>query len=415
MITGAYPIEQVRSQFPALKRTYHDKAIAYFDGPGGSQVCQGAIDAVARFMTNGVANRGGMFPTSADVERVLAEGRQAVADLFGSEPEEVAFGPNMTTLTFNISRAIARDWRPGDEIVVSEMDHYANVDSWSQAAEDKGATVRWLKVNPDTLTLDISNLESLINSKTRLVAVGLASNVTGTINDVARISARAKAVGAVMAVDAVHAAPHIAIDREKLNADILLSSAYKFFGPHVGMAVIRKSVFEGLRTYRVSPSHNDIPDRLETGTQNFEGIAGVPPAIEFIAGLGTGSTRRERIMSGYAAIEAHENSLGDMLREKMAAMHGVTLYQAAPEVPKVPTIAFRVEGASPEDLVRWMAEQQSVFISGSISGEDYYARSLAQLLNIGKLGGWNRIGLAAYNTQEECERFLSGLEEFVRR
>lgn len=408
-----FPIDEVRAQFPALARTYRGKQVVYFDGPAGSQMVQSCIDAVAGYMMNGSANTGGRFPTSIQTEAMIQDAREAVADLFSARPSEVAFGANMTTLTMAISRALAREWDSEGELVVSEMDHRGNVDPWLAVAEDRGMTVRWLQVNPETLTLDLSDLESVVNSKTKLVAVGRASNAIGTINDVPKIAAIAKEVGALVAVDVVHAAPHVAIDRDALGADILGCSAYKFFGPHIGMAVIRADLFERLKTYKVEPAHDDIPGKLETGTQNHECIAGIRPAIEFIASLGYGKSLRERIVSGYDRIEAYEAALAGELRDALLSMPAITLYQAGSSVRKTPTFVFGIKGYTAEELAVWMADEHSIFVGCEMDGEEYYASTLAHVLGVAKHGGWVRLGLAPYNTDEEVEKFLSALKEFL--
>ena len=270
-----FDVQAVREQFPALGRTYNGRGVVYFDGPGGSQVARQAIDAMAGYMERGGANLHGVFPTSTETEEILAGTREAAADFLGAAPDEVAFGANMTTLTFAISRALAREWDETPEIVVTELDHRANVDPWLIAAREKGAKVRWVRVDPETLTLVTEDLERNINDRTKLVAVGLASNAVGTVNDVAAVAEMAHGVGAIVAVDAVHAAPHIPVDRDAIGADVITCSAYKFFGPHVGVTAIKRELFERLNVYRLDPAPHDIPDKLETGTQNHEGIAGV--------------------------------------------------------------------------------------------------------------------------------------------
>lgn len=408
--TELFPIAAVREQFPALSRTYHGKPAVYFDGPGGSQVVKSSMDAIYTYMANGGANLHGSFPSSRETEQVIAEAKEAVSALFGAKPQEVAFGANMTTLTFAIARALGRNWKEGDEIIVSELDHRANVDPWLTIAADRGMKVRWLPVDPDSLTLRLEELDSLLTPKTRLIAVGLASNAVGTINDIATISQKAHALGIPVAVDAVHAAPHFAIDRDALGADLLLCSAYKFFGPHVGIAVIRQALFEQIQPYKLKPAPAYIPDKLETGTQNHEGIAGIRPAIEFIASLGKGQELRERIRSGYEAIEAYENALAEKIRDALSQNGAVTLYQASSEVPKTPTIAFRVSGWTPQAFCERMCEEYGVFIADG----DFYATTLADKLGINESGGWIRAGLAPYNTQEEVERFIQGVRELTR-
>lgn len=407
--TRSFPIEAVRQQFPALQRTYHGKKAVYLDGPGGSQVVKGSMDAIYAYMANGGANLHGSFPTSRETEAMIAQAKEAVADLFGAKPEEVAFGANMTTLAFAIARALGREWQPGDELVVSELDHRANVDPWLTLAADRGMTVCWIKANPTTFSLELDELDSIITPKTRLVAVGLASNAVGTINDIPLIASKAKEAGALLAVDAVHAAPHLFVDRDQLGADILLCSAYKFFGPHVGIAVIRQELFASLQPYKLQPAPAYFPDKLETGTQNHEGIAGIAPAIQFIASLGSGETRREQIRTAYEAIEAYENRLAEKMRSALREMEQVTLYQAVEETAKTPTIAFRIAGYHPQEVCERMAEEYAIFIADG----DFYASTLADKLGINADGGWVRAGLAPYNTEEEIDLFIAGIRKLV--
>lgn len=404
-IETAFPIEAVREQFPALKRTYHGKSVAYFDGPGGSQVVKSAIDAIAGYMERGGANLHGSFPSSWETEEIIAGAKEAVADFLNVQVNEVAFGANMTTLTIAIANALGKQFVEGDEIVVTEMDHRANVDPWLLMAKDRGLNVKWIKVDTDSLTLDLSNLDQIITEKTKVVAIGLASNAVGTIVDIEPIVKRTKEVGAIFAADAVHAAPHIPLDREQQDIDILLCSAYKFFGPHIGIAVIRENIFKDLEPYKLVPSPSHYPDNLETGTQNHEGIAGIAPAIGFFAGFGEGKTARERILSGMEVIEAYENGLAARLRDGLRKLDKVTLFEAAADIPKTPTIAFQVEGTHPADVCKIMAEEHSIFLAAG----HFYASTLAERMDINKTGGWIRAGLAPYNTQEEVDRLIAAV------
>ncbi|MHA6261499.1 cysteine desulfurase-like protein [Sporosarcina sp. CAU 1771] len=402
-----YPIHQIRAKFPALNRTYKGRPAVYFDGPGGSQVVQGSIDAIVRYMENGGANLHGQSPTSRETEKYIQEAREAVADLLGARSEEVAFGQNATSLVFSIARAIGETWNSGDEIVLTEMDHPANIDSWLTVAEQKGVNVHWIKVDPDTCTLDLTNLDTIINEKTRLVAITLASNAIGTIPNVEEVAWRAKKMNALLSIDAVHAVPHFVVDRDKLGADIIFCSAYKFFGPHVGISVIRKDIFENLDTYKVAPSPATIPDKLETGTQNFSGISAIRPAIEFIENLGSGSSRKERIRSGYERIERHENHLADLIRDGLAAIEDVHVFQAPNHIAKTPTIAFYIDSIQPADFCRQMAEDYSIFVADG----HFYATRLADRLGVLEKGGWIRAGIAPYNTVEEAERFVEAVKQ----
>ena len=406
----SYPIEQVRQLFPALRRTHNSRPVAYFDGPGGSQVVAPCIDAMAEYMRRGGANLHGRFASSHETEAHIRDAKLAMADLLNADPGEIALGANATTLLFHAARAIGRHWKPGDEIVVTELDHRGNVDPWITQAEDKGVTVRWIKVDTNTFTLDLSELDTLVNEKTVLVAVGLASNAVGTVNDVARVAAKAHSVGALVAVDAVQAVPHFSVDFRALGADILSCSAYKFFGPHIGILAIRRALFEALEVYRLVPAPSEAPDKLETGTLNHEGIAGLQPAVEFIASLGRGATRRERIVSGYERMEAHENRLAGKIRAALAALPKVRLYQAAPEVPKTPTVALTVAGMAPAEVCRRVIDEASVFVADG----NFYAWTLAERLGINPSGAWVRAGLSPYNSEEEADRFIAVMERLGR-
>jgi cysteine desulfurase family protein (TIGR01976 family) len=403
-----FDVSAVREQFPALEREHAGRRVVYLDGPGGSQVVKSAIDAVTHYMSRGGANLHGAFPTSVETEEILHQARQATADFLGAGPDEVAFGANMTTLTFTISRSLARTWDESAEIVVTELDHRANVDPWLLAAVERGATVRWVRVDPETLTLEHEDLEWAINDKTKLVAVGLASNAVGTVNDVAAIAERAHAVGAFVAVDAVHAAPHLPVDRERLGADVLTCSAYKFFGPHVGVIAVRRDLLETLAAYKVEPAPDYVPDKLETGTQNHEGIAGVRDAIGFIASLGDAATQRERLTSGMRMLEEYEAELAERFRAGLREIPGINVYAAPDGVRKTPTIAFRVEGHTPREVTEYMA-QRGFFVADG----HFYASTLARRLGIADRGGWIRAGLAPYNTAEEVEGFIEALARFA--
>jgi cysteine desulfurase family protein (TIGR01976 family) len=404
-----FDVQAVREQFPALGRTHDGHGVVYFDGPGGSQVARQAINAMSGYMERGGANLHGVFPTSTETEEILADTRAAAADFLGATPDEVAFGANMTTLTFEISRALARGWDRDSEIVVTELDHRANVDPWLIAAAEQGARVRWVRVDPETLTLNENDLEQSITGRTKLVAMGLASNAVGTVNDVAAVAERAHNAGALVAVDAVHAAPHLPLDRDAIGADIITCSAYKFFGPHVGVTAIRRDLFEKMGVYRLDPAPDYIPDKLETGTQNHEGIAGVKGALDFILSLGEGASRREKLTSAMKAIEEHEAALAENFRTALRDIPGVELYAAPDGVRKTPTIAFRVEGHTPEEICLRMLEHGFFIAAG-----DFYASTLAEKLGIGDSGGFIRAGLAPYNTDEEVEMFVQELEEIVR-
>lgn len=405
---GSYDVIAVRKRFPALRRLENGYPVAFLDGPGGSQAADTAIDAVAGYLMRGSANVHGVHGTSVETDEIIANARVAMADFVGGSPDEIAFGANMTTLNYAIARAIARDWREGDEIVVTELDHRANVDPWTSAAEERGVKIRWIRVDPELLVLKTHDLSGIITSKTKLVAVGLASNAVGTINDVKSIAKTAHQVGAKVVVDAVHAAPHIFIDRDELGADVLLCSPYKFFGPHLGVASIKRDLFEKLETYKVLPQSDEAPDKIETGTLNHEGIAGADGAVQFIASLGKGDTQRERIRSAMDIIEAYEDPLANWVRAELRSMPKVKVFGAPDVVRKTSTIGFRVEGWAPQDVCRRVLKKGVYVASG-----DFYATTLAMVLGIRESGSWVRAGLAPYTTREEVERLVGLISEIA--
>ena len=400
-----FPIDRVREEFPALKRTHNGKQVVYFDGPGGTQFVQGAIDAMRDYMTGGASNLGACFPTCVETEASIEKAKSDICALLGAKGCSVAFGANATTMMFHTARALARQWAKGDEIILSELDHHSNIDSWRTAAEERGVIVKYIPLDTNTLTLRLDALPELLTERTRLVAVSAASNCIGTRVDIKAVARLAKTVGALVAVDAVHAIPHFYIDMNECGIDMLFASTYKFFAAHVGMAIIREQVFESLEVYKVAPATDNIPGRMEIGTQNHEGIPAMSAAVRFIAGLGTGGTLTEQIKSGYEAIEAHEDAIGEMIRRELRGIGGITLYAAAEGVPKTPTIAFRAQGITPREFCERMCEQYSVFIANG----DFYAMTLAEKLGIRESGGFIRAGLAPYNTMQEAKRFIEGV------
>ncbi len=404
--TTTYDVQAVRKRFPALSRTENGMPVAFLDGPGGSQAVDTAIQAMTDYLVRGSANVHGVFGTSVETDALILRARAAMADLFGGRSDEVAFGANMTTLAFAVSRAMARDWQEGDEIVVTELDHRANVDPWLSAAADKGVSVRWAKVDPDRLTLKMDTLYAAITRKTKVVAVGLASNAVGTINDVRAVADAAHEVGAKVIVDAVHAVPHIFVDRDELGADVLLCSPYKFFGPHMGVVSIKRELFDKIEAYKVLPQLLERPDKIETGTLNHEGIAGTEAAAKFIAGLGCGTTNREKVRSAMDAVESYEDELANWARKQLRAIPGVKVYAAPDEVRKTPTIAFRVHGKAPRDVCL-DALKRGVYIAGG----DFYATTVAMVLGIRDSGGFVRAGLAPYTIREEVERLVESVRE----
>ena len=407
-----FPINKVRERFPALKRTYNDKPVVYFDGPGGTQFLDTAIESICNYMTNGGSNRHGKSPTSPVgqvTETLIAKARDDMKVLLNAHNHEVSFGPNATTLMFHVSRALAKKWSEGDEIILTELDHHANIDTWRSAALDRNVVVKYVPVCAKTLTFDFDALKDLITPKTKLIAVGAASNCIGTTVDVKTVSKMAKEVGALLAVDAVHAVPHMYVDVEDWGVDIMFASAYKFFAAHLGMAIIQKDLFKSLEFYKVAPASDDAPDALEIGTQNHEAIASVSAAVEFIAELGSGNSLKEQVISGYKALCEYEDAIANYIRKEMATIDGITIYQADENTKKTPTIAFRAEGITTHEFCMRMSEEHSIFIASG----NFYAKTLAEKLGINDSGGFIRLGLAVYSTMDEADRFLNGVRAIM--
>jgi cysteine desulfurase family protein (TIGR01976 family) len=401
----AFDVEAVRAQFPALGRTVAGKPAVYLDGPGGTQVPQRVIDAMVRFMERGGSNHGGPFVTSRETDAVHRSARFAIADLLGGSPSEIVFGQNMTSLTFAVSRSLARTWEEGDEIVVTRLDHDANVSPWLLAARDRGVTVRWLDFDPDDgCSLDATGLDEILGPRTRLVAVTHASNATGTVVDVARVAAMAQAVGALTYVDAVHHAPHYLIDVDALGIDFLACSAYKFFGPHTGVLWGRRELLESLDAYKVRPAPDDPPEKWETGTQSFESLAGVTAAVEYLASLGAGDHQRDRLTTAFKAIGEHEAALTGRFLDGVDAIDGVRLYGIADQRPRTPTFAISVAGHSAQEVAEQLGKQGIFVWAGH-----YYAVEVMRRIGVLDLGGLVRIGFVHYTTGSEVDRVLDAL------
>ncbi|MEG9328150.1 cysteine desulfurase-like protein [Salinimicrobium catena] len=405
-----FPINEIRSLFPALTIKDHEQVFPiYFDGPGGTQMTQACIDRMLEYISTGMANLHGTFSTSIRTDRLLEEARQAVADLLNCAPQEVAFGQNMTSLAFKVAESLRSFIFEGDEIVVTQLDHRANVDPWLYLAKETGAEVKFIPVDKEDLTLDLSNLDELITSKTKLVAVGLASNLTGTITEAERLFAKAKKVGALTIADAVHAVPHFPVDFQKLGCDIIFCSAYKFFGPHLGIAAIKAALFEKLPVPKLQPAPNEIPFRLETGTQNHEAIAGLCGAIDFLAHLGTGEKASEKITTGMQRLERYEQELSEEMEAFLKNIPEVELYRAPEKVKKTPTFAFRIKNIHSREATRFFADKYNLCIGDG----HFYAATMAEVFPVLESGGWIRIGFAPYNTFEEIEVFKQALKDLI--
>jgi cysteine desulfurase family protein (TIGR01976 family) len=406
----------IRGQFPALSQMVGDQPAIFFDGPGGTQVPQRVIDAIGDYLIHANSNTHGAFQTSARTDNAIVAAHAAMADFLGCDPDEVVFGPNMTTLTFAMSRAIGRELQPGDEIVVTRLDHDANVSPWV-ALEERGVVIRYVDIDVEDCTLDMDDLRRQINARTKLVAVGYASNAVGTINDVAEVTRLAHSVGALAYVDAVHYAPHGPIDVREIGCDFLACSPYKFFAPHMGTLYGKREHLQRLRPYKVRPASDGAPDRWETGTKNHEGMAGVTAAIEYLAELGARqsgtahSNRRAALLAAMSSIRDYERGLAEQLIAGLLGVPGLTFYGIRePERfgQRTPTVSIRVEGHPPRELAAALGQRGIFTWDGN-----YYALNLTERLGVEESGGMLRIGLAHYNTSAEVERLLAALHDIA--
>jgi len=428
---AAVAIEAIRSRFPALARHHAGKPVAYFDGPGGTQVPHDVVEAMADYLYHHNANTHWHYPTSAETDAALARAREALADFFNASPREIAFGNNMTTLTFHLSRALGRNWGPGDEIVVTELDHHANVASWRALARERGVTIRSVPFNLETGELSWPDLKRAVNPRTRLLAIGAASNALGTIPPVRDAAQLAHSKGALCFVDAVHYAAHRLIDVQAMQCDFLVCSPYKFYGPHAGVLYGRADVTSGLDVPKLEPAPDEIPDRLETGTQNHEGIVGSAAAVDFLASLSTdltlspsegerarvrgpfspspGATRRQRLIASMSALHASGEALFARLWEGLSAINGVRCYGPPPGRPRTPTVSFTIAGVPSAEVARSLA-QQAIFASNG----NFYAATVVERLGHAR-DGLVRAGCACYTTQEEIERLIEAVRQIAAR
>jgi cysteine desulfurase family protein (TIGR01976 family) len=404
-----FDVAALRSRFPALRRPHNGQPAAYFDGAAGSQVPQSVIDAVADVLTHHNANRGSAIPTSREADQRIEEAHRALADFLGAtSPAEIVFGQNMTSLTFALSRTLARTWKPGDEIIVTRLDHDANVTPWTLAARDAGAIVHTVEFREVDCTLDVESLLSRLNPRTRLVAVGYASNAVGTVNPIANICRQAKAAGALTFVDAVHYAPHGRIDVAALGCDFLACSPYKFFGPHLGVMYGRLEHLERLEAYKLRPAPSQSPVKWMTGTQSHESIWGAATAVEYLASLSGESSgpRTQRLDAAFERIQAYERSIGDRLLAGLRELKRFRLWGIADSSrwnERVPTFSVTHESLSPAALCERLLEHGLFGWAGN-----HYALSFCERCNL-EPGGTLRLSLLHYNTQEEVDRLLEAL------
>ena len=413
----ALDLTWVRSQFPSLTQKVNGQPAVFLDGPGGTQVPQRVIDAISDYLALDSANTGGAYQTSRNTDRMIAEARAAMGDFLNCGADEVVFGPNMTTLTYAMSRAIGRELGPGDEIVLTLLDHDANFSPW-KALEEKGVTIRTAGFNPADCTLDMDDLASKITNHTRLVAVGYASNAVGTINNAAEVVRLARQAGALSYIDAVHYAPHGSIDVRALGCDFLVCSTYKFFGPHMGVLYGKREHLKRLRPYKVRPNTDNIPNCWEWGTLNHECIAGIKACVDYWEELGRRakpavSSRRGAIVAAHAVIHPHERAMTEKIIAGLVAIPGLKLYGISDPrrfENRCATVVVRIEGHTPLELATKLGERGFFTWDGN-----YYALNVTEQLDVERLGGFLRIGLVHYNTMEEVERMLAALREIVLR
>jgi cysteine desulfurase family protein (TIGR01976 family) len=394
----------IRSRFPALERIHNGHPVAYFDAPGGTQVPRVVAEAMTDYLFHHNANTHWAYPTSEETDAIIASARAAMADLLNARPEEIAFGHNMTTLTFHLGRALGRMWGEGDEVIVTELDHHANIAPWQALAVDRGITVRSAGMICETGQLDYDHLASLVSDRTKLIAVGGASNAIGTINDLRRVVKMARDAGALTFVDAVHLAPHELIDVQAIGCDFLACSSYKFYGPHAGILYGRHELLDTLPFPKLAPAPDRAPERVETGTQNHEGIAGIAATVDFLASIGgEGGTRRERLTRAYGSLHAEGLRLTRMLWDALTSMKNVRVYGPPPTQPRTPTVSFLIRDTHCDDVARTLATRGLFASSG-----DFYASTVCQRYGVESLV---RIGCACYTTEDEVRRLIDAIDK----
>lgn len=408
--------EEIRSHFPALERVHEGFPVAYFDGPGGTQVPREVVEAMSDYLYNHNANTHWAYPTSAETDELLENARAVMADFLGASHDEIVFGANATTLGFHVSRTLGRTFEAGDEIVVTELDHHANVAPWQALERERGIVLRVVRMNTETGALDWDDFESKVNERTKVVAVGAASNALGTLTDISRAGKLAESVCAYMFVDAVHFAPHQLVNARAMRCDFLVCSAYKFYGPHVGALFCRRELLQTLPFPKLQPAPDYAPEVAETGTQNHEGIVGAAAAVEFLASLTRGaptaplesSARRERLRAAFASLHARGARLTKMLWEGLSEIEGVKLYGPRPGEPRTPTVAFTVRGVESTEVARKLAAR-GLFLSHG----DFYAATVVERLEL-LPEGLVRAGAACYTTADEVERLVTCVGDIAR-
>lgn len=399
--------ENIRASFPALERIHNRYPVAYFDGPGGTQVPRQVVDAMSDYLYHHNANTHWAYPTSEETDAAIEGARKAFGDLVNASPKEIAFGANMTTLTLHLSRALGAQFASGDEIVVTELDHHANVDPWRRLVVERGLQVKVVKLDTATGQLDWQSFESAITKRTKLVAIGAASNALGTVNDIPGATQMARAVGALVFVDAVHYVPHSLVDVRALDCDFLGMSAYKFYGPHIGVLFGKVELLESIDFPRLIPAPDYAPENVETGTQNQEGMVGAAAAVDFLASLAGGDSRRSRLATVYGELHRRSSELTRRLWDGLASIRGIQLYGPSPGHSRTPTIAFTLDGVASTDVARKLASR-GLFLSHG----DFYAATVTERLGLGA-EGLVRAGCACYTTREEIDRLIEGVNQIA--
>jgi cysteine desulfurase family protein (TIGR01976 family) len=403
-MTAVAPVEAIRAAFPALRRTHAGLPVAYFDGPGGTQVPELVVDAMADYLLHHNANTHWRYPTSEETDALLAGAREVFARFFGATPDEVSFGNNMTTITFHVARALGRDWRSGDEVIVTELDHHGNIAPWQALERERGIVLRWLPMDADTCQLRLDALPALLGPRTRLLAIGAASNIVGTVSDVVTAARMAHDVGALVFVDGVHYAPHFLPDVGALGCDLFACSAYKFYGPHVGVLWGRRDLLERMDAPRLEPAPQTAPERLETGTQNQEGIVGAAAAVRWLASLTPGGDdTRQRLAAAYDEVHRRSATLFSRLWDGLGAIGGVRRYGPPPTAKRTATVSFTVANVDSERVAIALA-RAGCFVSHG----DFYASTVARRLGLAT-EGLVRIGASSYTTAGEIDRVVAAV------
>jgi cysteine desulfurase family protein (TIGR01976 family) len=407
-------VRDIRAKFPALERKHNGFSVAYFDGPGGTQVPQHVVDAMSDYLLHHNANTHWQYPTSHETDVLIAASRATIGAFLNASPDEIAFGANMTTLTFHLARALGREWNAGDEVMITELDHHGNVAPWRALEKERGIVIRSVRFDPATGLLDLADLESKLSKRTKLLAIGAASNALGTVTPPLVAVGLAHTFGAEVFVDAVHYAPHNLVDVRGIGCDFLACSAYKFYGPHIGILYGKKSRMEALDFPRLAPAPQESPERAETGTQNHEGIVGAAAAVEFLASLGSVADDgpddlRERLRVVFDTLHARGDELFRTLWSSLSAVDGLTLYGPKPGTPRTPTISFSLRGISTDDVARHLAEK-GLFVSNG----DFYAQTVIERIGRAE-DGVVRIGCSCYTTADEVERLIEEVRRLAKK